>query len=150
MWRLNEERAPHEERRMRVWLHRRLQRPWRIRLVPVPHRRAWSVARHWGSGCPWDPGCPCCRSARRLPGSCVACDATTHAVSIASKIAGFCGFHPACRIRAASKSNGFLQLPPAVIKLIAEMLPKTPLAHATLLSTCLPWLSLRPRLFPPA
>ena len=88
-------------------------------------------------------------SARRMPGSCVACDATTHAVSIASNIAGFCSFHPACRIRAASKSNGFLQLPPAVIKFIGEMLPKTPL-HATLLSTRLPWLSLRPRLFPPA
>ena len=136
-----------EEQRVRLWLHRRLQPYVRYRRIAVGR---WSFVRHWGhcrtlGRC---PSCPCCRSVVGRPG-CVACDATTQAVSIASKIAGFCGVHPACRIRAASKSNGFLQLPPVVIKLIGEMLPTTPL-HATLLSTRLPWLSLRPRLFPPA
>ena len=90
----------------------------------------------WDVGVSWDIGggplCPCCHSYVSRFHRCIACDFTADAVSIASKIAGFCSFHPACRIRAASRSNQFLQLPPLVIKLIGGMLPKTPLAHTTL------------------
>ena len=123
-------RAPNEERRMREWLH------WRLLSRNTMGR--WSVERHWGN---CGLLCPCCHSYFSPPRGCIACDFTADAVSIASKIAGFCGVHPACRIRAASKSNQFLQLPPLVIKLIGGLLPKTPLAHTTLLIARVPWLT---------
>ena len=122
-------RALNEERRMRDWLH------WRM--LPRNTMGRWSVVRHWGH---CGPLCPCCYSSGTGRG-CIACDFTTDAVFIASQIAGFCSFHPLCRIRAASKNSPFLQLPPLVIKLIWDMLPKTSIVHTTLLSVRLPWLT---------
>ena len=112
-------------------MHGRRGLLWRI----AGHQRlGWRCVGHWGQ---CGQSCPCCRFANgEVNGSCLACFAAAHSLPIVSTIASFCCFAGETReVRAALSGRlgprGIL-IPPTVVKLIGDLLPKTSLVGTVL------------------
>ena len=96
----------------------------------------WSCVGHWGQ---CGRSCQCCDFAKgEVSGSCFACVAAAQSLPIASTIASFCCFAGETAVRALSVR--WSQLPTTVVKLVGDLLPKTSLAGAVLVTTAIhPW-----------
>ena len=102
----------------------------------------WRCVGHWGH---CGESCQCCRFANgEVNGSCPACFAAAQSLPIVSTIASFCCFAGETReVRAALSGRlgprGSL-IPPTVVKLIGDLLPKTSLVGTMLVATEIhPW-----------
>ena len=102
----------------------------------------WRCVGHWGH---CGESCQCCRFANgEVNGSCLACFAAAQSLPIVSTIASFCCFAGETReVRAALSGRlgprGSL-IPPTVVKLIGDLLPKTSLVGTMLVATEIhPW-----------
>ena len=83
--------------------------------------------------------CQCCNFANgEVNDSCHACIAAAQSLPIVSTIASFCSFAGETAVRALSVR--WSQLPTTVVKLVGDLLPKTSLAGAVLVTTAIhPW-----------